>query len=71
MYYNWIFAYAQSKVFQIMHSYKLQRHFHVQHKHVTAVAVHPGMVATDFNSENIGDVEKMSSLAKKLTLVSG
>ena len=29
-----------------MHAYKLQRHFHIENKHVTAIAVHPGVVYT-------------------------
>lgn len=49
-----MYAYALSKAFQIMHAYKLQRHFHEEHRPVNALSVHPGAVYTDMLGRRAG-----------------
>lgn len=59
-------AYSQSKLANVMFTYELARRLH--DKGITANALHPGAVATDFGKNNRGLWGKMFNLFGRFTL---
>jgi NAD(P)-dependent dehydrogenase (short-subunit alcohol dehydrogenase family) len=60
-----MFAYAQSKLANVLHAYELTHR--LEGTNVTANALHPGLVSTNFGKNNGGAMESLVSMAQTVT----